>query len=450
MKKITTSKKSEKPLLSKNISTSKDIINNPEIKNLESIYVFLADNNSHNLITIEFLYNNDDYEILINNKIMNINGAEKSIFLKLVSAMIDNNSVLASELIKPFKLSKSQVPLKKQLQKAIYNIRNELPKLLNLEEDKKHELILTKRKTQYNKESSYRFYIPDIEVKGFIKDIKNLKNVVNFIKKLVSSNNDLYINEIIKNFNRLIELLKKEYQFYLPFIEDLEIFLKKYELFLRSQDKNIRDFSKLLDIFEEKFIDNTSSLLTNRVYQKAKVFLGCYYGYNFATNGEDKISQNLQKIYINNNNELKIKIISSYFKYYGDIKLEESFLFSNANLIEEKSFVHQVLNKPLSSESGIKFLLGSFTAFSVDRALCFGKIFLLRIDNILTETDYRAGYLKEASKNYLNKFFSSFFETYKNNTTRVKLPSSVDINMKMLKTEQNKGIDLEWFNSFLV
>lgn len=450
MKKITTSKKLEKPLLSKYINTSKDIINNPEIKNLESIYIFLTDNNDHKIITIEFLDNNDDYEILINNKIMNINGAEKSIFFKLVSAMIDNNSVLASELIKPFKLSKSQVPLKKQLQKAIYNIRNELPKLLNLEEAKKHELILTKRKTQYNKESSYRFYIPDIEVKGFIKDIKNLKNVVNFIKKLVSYNNDLYINEIIKNFNRLIELLKKEYQFYLPFIEDLEVFLKEYELFLRSQDKNIRDFSKLLDNFEEKFIENTSSLLTNRVYQKAKVFLGCYYGYNFATNGEDKISQNIQKIYINTNSELKIKIISSHFKYYGDIKLEESFLFSNANLIDEKSFVHQVLNKPLSSETGIKFLLGSFTAFSVDRSLCFGKIFLLRIDNILTETDYRVGYLKEASKNYLNRFFSSFFETYKNNTTRVKLPSLVDININMLKIEQNKGIDLEWLNSFLL
>ena len=447
MTKINNNIKSKKSLLTKVKDESKNSNNNSKNIILENIYVFLSNNIDDNLVNIDIIDKNNDYEILINNKILNINGAEKIIFSKLVSAMIDNNSVTASELIETFKLSKSQVPLKKQLQKAIFNIRNELPKLLNLDESTKHELILTKRKTQYNNESFYRFYIPELEVKSFIKGFKNTKNLLSFIKKLVYYNNEKYFSEIIKNFNILLTLLKKEHQFYLPFIYELNVFIKKYDTFLQSQEKNIISFYKLLENLEEKFISNDSYFLNKPFYQKAKVFLGCYYGYNFATNGEDKISQSIQKIYINDEYDLKIKIISSNFKYYGDVKLEENFAFTNANLINEKSFVNQVLNKPLSSESEMKFFFGSFTAFSVDRSLCFGKIFLIKIDDVLKENEYRSGYLKDTSKEYLNKFFSDYFEAYKNNTIRLKLPSSIDLDIKLLKTEQNKIIDLDWLNT---
>ncbi|MFN8673286.1 MAG: hypothetical protein U0457_14540 [Candidatus Sericytochromatia bacterium] len=417
------------------------------MNNIQNIYILLADENSEQHITIETIKDNNEVDILINNKFLDINGAEKVILFKLLFAMIENNSVNSEDLIEVFKNTTSQVPLKKQLQKAIHNIRNEIAPLLGFSEEKKQEIILTKRKTQYNEDSAYRFYIPDIEIKSYIKDTKKPKNILNFIKTLISYNNEIYFKEILKNFNKLINVLKKEKRFYYIFIEELEVFLKKYDSFLLVKEKTLLDFSKLVEIFEEKFINSHSTLLSNPIYVKSKAFLGCYYSYNFATSGEDKISQSIQKIYINSDNELKIKILNSNFKYYGEIKIDDNFLFINANLINEKSFLHQVLNKPLISEQNNNFFFGSFTAFSVDKTLCFGKIFLIEIDSFLDENEYKNGYIKESSKEYLSNFFSNYFETNKNNTTRIKLPDRINIDLKMIKTDNNKTIDFDWLNT---
>jgi hypothetical protein len=413
----------------------------------ENLYVCLADKEDTNLITIEFLVQENSSEVLINGKILNVNEIEKWILFELINGLLSNHSITSEDLLKPFKSSKSKVPVKKQLQKAVHNLRNQLPELLAIDKEKKHELILTKRKTQFTNDTTYRFYIPEWEVKGSVNDIASIKGLLSFIKQLLSYNNELYIKEIFKACNKIIELIRREYNYYLPLLQELEYVIKSYDLIGLNSAEQSKVFAGLIQDLEGKFISEYSTLLNNPVYKSAKAFLGYYYGYNYATNGEDKISQNIQKIYIDKNNNLKSKQISSAFKYIGSIKVEDNYLFTYAELIGENGFVQQVLNKPIVATTELKFLFGSFTAFSVDRSLCFGKRILIKIDNILPVSECRVGYLSQDSKEKLEKYFINCFEDINVRITRVKLPSEIELDIRSLKVEQKKNIDAEWLNN---
>ncbi|MFN8576577.1 MAG: hypothetical protein U0354_06945 [Candidatus Sericytochromatia bacterium] len=413
----------------------------------ESLYLLLENKDKQDIISIEFILSENSRDIIINNKFVNINEIEKWIFYKLIYQALDNNSVKTEELLSSFKLLKSKVPIKKQLQKAIHNIRNELPKHLSIDSSKKHELILTKRKTQFTDDSTYRFYIPDFEIRSYIKNTSNIKNVLDFIKKLINTNNNIYLREIQKYCKNLLKLIRNEYKFYIPLINELEKLLKSFDI---DNIKTIKKNNEILDFInkiEMKFISNESEFLTNEIYINSKIFLGYYYGYNFATSGEDKISQSLQKIYIDKNNTLKSKQISSEFKYFGDIKIDNNCLFNYSELLGEKGFVHEVLNKPIVATTNLKFLLGSFTAFSVDRKLCFGKRILIKLDKYIKLSDCKTGYITKSSKDEISLVFNNYFDNLNYQITKVKLPHQIDLNINSIKIDRGKIIDFEWIES---
>jgi hypothetical protein len=418
-----------------------------EFKIYENLYICLADKEENNLTTIEFMVQENSSEVIINGKIINVNEIEKWIFFELISGLLSNISINSEDLLKPFKRSKSKVPVKKQLQKAVHNLRNQLPDLFSVDKGKKHELILTKRKTQFTDDTTYRLYIPNWEVKGFVNEITSIKGLLSFIRQLLSYNSEIYLKEISRACNRIIDLIRKEYTFYLPLLNDLQLVIKSYELSGLNPKQQGKIFIKLINDLEEKFISEYSPLLNNPVYKNAKAYLGYYYGYNYATSGEDKISQNIQKIFIDKNNHLKAKLLSSAFKYIGSIKAEDNYLFSYAELIGENGFVQQVLNKPIVATTELKFLFGSFTAFSVDRTLCFGKRILVKIDHFIPVSEFKVGYLAPDSKEKLDIYFSGCFEHISDQITKVKLPSNLELDIRSLKMEQKKHIDSEWISN---
>lgn len=423
------------------------MLKNNDFKINENLYVLFDNKETEFLTAIEFFVAESSTEVIINGKIMNINEIEKWIFFKLISELLNNNSVSTEELLKPFKSLKSKVPVKKQLQKSIHNLRNQIPEFLSIDKEKKHEVILTKRKTQFTDDTTYSFYVPEFEVKSFIKDSSNLKNILFFCKKLIIFNNENYLEEIMKGLDKIVQLIREKYKFYLPLLEKLENILNSYDLFGHNTNERFKVIVKMIEDLENNFISNNSELLNNPLYKISKPYLGFYYGYNFATSGEDKISQSVQKIYIDKNNNLKSKQISSEFKYFGNIKIDDNCLFTYAELIGEKGFVQEVLNKPIVATTELRFLLGSFTAFSVDRKLCFGKRILVKIDNLINPEDYRTGYINQQSKEQLSIYFNECFDNINQQVIKVKLPHKLEPDIKNIKTERGKTIDIDWLNN---